>query len=408
MHPQDREPPNYQTTAIARPESSMRALAVPRDANDMYGLAERMFKAGLVPQSFKSIEGAFLAMMKGAEYGLLPQQSLSGFYVIGNVAHPYGTCLRGIVKAAHHFEDEIEGCVEGVEEMRYMASEENQYPAGSVRYSMFAELQRALNRRLKRVTERVKTLPMYFCGWSVMKRRGAEPTCVLFDTFDAQRGLLAGKDMWTKYPTRMYMHRASTFNRRDQFADALMGLEMTAEEYLELPVEQRASAIDAQAAEVNPPKVSPGESLDKLARPKTPAPAPTPVVHEEAPPPATGAARAAIYAGQGNAPPSSDMPHDSDDAKAQAQPIGTEVKPNPKQKSPGAMALSNALDACRAAGLDPTEIGRKIMTKKFGEGVKTSEISDNEKSEVAREIQIAATQSGAPDTDEPAEDPADF
>ena len=428
MHPQDREP-NYQTTintttALARPEDRMRAMAVPTSLDHMYNIAERMKAANLVPTSIGTIEGAFLAMCKGAEFGLLPQQSLAGFYVIGNIAHPYGTCLRGIVRASPGFEDEIEGCVEGVAEMRHMASEQNPYEPGSARQLLFAELQRSLTRRLKRVEERAgnKSIPAYFCGYSVLKRQGADPVCVLFDSFDSERTQLSARsDVWKKYPQRMHMHRAGAYNRREVFSSALMGLEMTAEEAMDLTPAERSNAIDAHATEVR--AANPGQNLDKLAgavrvvqtkaeeitqsyaRPTPTPPAPP---REDAPPPATGADRAAIYAGQGNPPPTSDMPHESDVPGAKSEPIGTEVKPPTKQKSAGNMALRNAHDQCQAAGLDGVEVGKQVMVRMFGEGVKTSEISDDERISVANAMMAAAKQSGAPETDDPLEDESAF
>ena len=49
------------------------------------------------------------------------------------------------------------------------------------------------------------------------------------------------------------------------------------------------------------------------------------------------------------------------------------------------------------------------MVRLFGEGVKTSEISDVERVTVAKEMESVAKRSGAPETDEPAEpDASDF
>lgn len=404
------------TTAIVRPDDPMRELATPKSTDDIYGIAKQMFSAGLVPSTFKSIDSAFLAMMKGAEYGLLPQQSLAGFYVINNIAHPFGTCLCGIVKGSRPFEDEIEGCVEGLAEMRHMSTEENPYKPGSVRGDMFAELQRMLKRRLARIDERKdsKALPLYFCGWSVLKRRNTEPTGVLFDSFDSQRGGMSGGN-WAKFPQRMHMHRAATFNRRDGFADVLMGLDMTYEEAVDLG---RTIDLGTQSAP-SPAVASPRATLDTLgtvvrvdegplaSQPAAAPPAPRSAPAASAPPapaappsmPASAAALRQIYQGVGNAAPASDVPLDGEEGgEKPAQPQG------PSQK-PGARALAEAAAAARSAGFDPSQVGREVVERLFGEGVTTKDLSDNEHLQIAREMQVRIQQPAEPS---PPNDGTDF
>lgn len=257
---------NAPTTSIARAEDRMRSIAVPLDADAVYNIAVRMWEAQLVPSSFKSVDQAFLAMMKGAEYGILPQSSLGGFYVINNVAQPYGTMLNGIIKATPSFDDEIEGCIEGLDEMRFVASEPNEYKAETTRHAMFAELQRELRRRLARVEARLKGKESspYLCGWSVLVRKGKAPTCVLFDSFDSQRGSLSGGN-WQKWPQRMHMHRAATNNRKDNFGDAIIGLDLTAEEAMEA-----SGVIDlgTQGPPAAPPTGAPATVLRDLSKPR--------------------------------------------------------------------------------------------------------------------------------------------
>jgi len=413
-------------TALVRVESQMRALAIPKDADAIWGIAESMHKVGLVPTSIKSVECAFLAMMKGAEYGLLPQQALAGFYVIGNIAHPYGTCLNGIVKAAASYVDEIEGCVEGLGEMRYLASEENQYKPGSTRHAMFAELQRELKRRLARVEERIgktnakgepKEPPSYFCGWSVMVRKDCDPVCMLFDSFDAQRGELLGKGMWGKWPTRMHMHRAATFNRRDTFGDALMGLEATYEEIMDNAVDLGTQPAPAAATNGGPTAV-----LRDLSQPRQPTSARHSTVEakastataspaREAPtPPASGAAKADIYAGMGNPAPTSDIPDDPEvslapDEKRMAQAPGSQPSAPPAQS--GTAALKAAVEQVLAAGLDAAAIGKEAVEAMMGVGVQTKDLSDSEKGNLARAMlgKLEALQGRQPG-DEP--DEAEF
>jgi len=277
-----------QTTALARVDDRMRNLATPETTDDIFAIAERMHHAGLVPSSIKSVDGAFLAMMKGAEYGLLPQQSLAGFYVVNNIAFAYGTCLSAIVQSSPTYEDEMEGCIEGIEEMRYMATEENSYPDGSSAHRMFAELQRELRRRVARVESKLKDskVSAYYCGWSVMLRKGKAPVAVLFDSFEAQKaGLLTKSGPWVNMPHRMHMHRAAGFNRKSQFSKALVGLEMTAEEAMD-------TVIDLGTQPAPAPRPEPGtptQVLRDLVN-REPAPARERIVDmtpaKPAPPPA--------------------------------------------------------------------------------------------------------------------------
>jgi hypothetical protein len=379
---------NQPVTAIAtRVEERMRALAVPDDTEQIYGIAEKMGLSGLIPSSMKTVDAAFLAMMKGAEYGLLPQQALAGFYVIGNIAHPYGTCLAGIVKAAPSFEDEILGCIEGLAEMRYMSAEENPYKPGSVRCDLFAELQRSLKRRLARVEEKTgkdATRAMYFCGWSVMKRRDGEPVCSLFDSYDAQKGGLLDKDMWKKWPTRMHMHRAATFNRRDTFADSLMGLDVSAEEAMEF------GAIDlgTQPAPVRPASAGPSAVLADLARPETATV--VEVVQRPPPPtpPVSAAAHAEIYAVGGPAP-ATDIPLESEEKPVTESHM--DDTPPPQQsgeaKAPnGTAQLKAAAKAAADAGLDAAKIGQEAIEVLFGVGIKAKDLGDGDKIKVAQAI----------------------
>lgn len=261
-----------ETRLVTRDDgAAMRAMALPENRDHMFEMVERAFNAGLVPTSYKSVEAAFLATLKGAEFGLLPQQSLQGFCVVNNVAHPWGTCLRGIVQASSTFEGEMDGCIEGVAELAYMAKEPNEYKEGSLDHALFRELQRALRRRQARIEGRGGKVPehTYFCGYSVVKRRGQEPYCVLWDTFDAQRAEQINKtDVWKKFPVRMYQHKASTFARRDRFSSVLIGLDMTAEEALEV-IEVTAVEVPRSSGGRAAPTTT-GAVLDDLAAAKRP------------------------------------------------------------------------------------------------------------------------------------------
>lgn len=359
------QPIQPQTTALARVDDRMRNLATPETTDDIFAIAERMHHAGLVPSSIKSVDGAFLAMMKGAEYGLLPQQSLAGFYVVNNIAFAYGTCLSAIVQSSPTYEDEMEGCIEGIEEMRYMATEENSYPDGSSAHRMFAELQRELRRRVARVEGKLKDskVAAYYCGWSVMLRKGKAPVAVLFDSFEAQKaGLLTKSGPWVNMPHRMHMHRAAGFNRKSQFSKALVGLEMTAEEAMD-------TVIDLGTQPAPAPRPEPGtptQVLRDLVN-REPAPARERIVDMTPAKPAPAAARP---------------------VETTAAPVERSVVPDPVDPLPAAPAEPppGASVVHGLAGLNGTELLKAVCQRIKAAGDDAAPIMQAACMEVLKEI----------------------
>lgn len=392
---------------------AMRAMSVPENLDHMYDLVERAFKAGLVPSSFKTVEAAYLATLKGAEFGLLPFQSLAGFYVIGNIAHPYGTCVRGIVQASPLYEGDMDGCIEGMPEMEYMAQEPNEYKEGSIDHALFRELQRALRRRLARLKSKTANGP-YFCGYSVVKRHGQEPYCVLFDTSDAHKGQLTNKDMWQKWPTRMYMHRAATFARRDRFSAALIGLEAT--------VEEMQDSITVEAVEVprsaGPTPTTTGGVLDRLAAAREPittsaspvTPPPSPI---DAPTDRVGSAPPAA----GYVPVGEPGASEADDAAVPAAAAAAAAEKPKSNGTPAKLRVKAAHDALRTL-IKGDQIDAILLESKqaaaIPEYLRVSNMSEEQRERMAEQLEehlarIRAARSVESNTGEGSDpDPTDF
>ena len=387
------------SNAIARRELDVTML-VPTTIDGFYAFAKDYQAAGLVPSGYKSSDQVAIAMIKGHEFGMLPAQSVDAFYVVNGRACPWGRALRGLVQSSGNLEGELDGFLEGIDEMQYMCEEENPYEPGTLDHSLLFELQRALRRRMARIKNKAPNAH-YLCGYSVVKRRGQAPKVWLFDSYEATKASLIGKSgPWTTMPGRMCEHRAATFIRSDVFSDRLTGLDMTAEEAMDLgPIDIGTQAPPAE----RPPGAGPTATLAHLAaQPATPArvidmsaqppdppkpqenplhkPAP---IDPAKPPPASGRDRAEIYA-VGGPPPASDLPLESE-----FQPVTEEKVEEPGKaasKPNGAAQLKAAVKAASDAGLDAQAIGNEAIEVLFGKGIKSKELGDGDKAKVAAAI----------------------
>jgi hypothetical protein len=399
------------TTAIARRELDVTML-VPTTIQGFYAFAADYHAAGLVPSGYKNTDQVAIAMIKGHEFGMLPAQSVDAFYVVNGRACPWGRALRGLVQSSGNLEGELDGFLEGTDELQYMCEEENPYKPDTLDHALAAELQRALRRRAARVKGKGAGIH-YLCGYSVVKRKGQAPRAWLFDSFDATKAGLIGKNgPWSQMPGRMCQHRAATFLRSDVFSDRLTGLDMTAEEAMDVsPIDLGTQATPAE----RPPGAGPTATLAHLAaQPAAPAreiitvvqPDPAPPAAAK-PPPASDKARAEIYAVGGPAP-ASDLPLESE-----FQPV-TEEKVDapgtPASKPNGTDALKAAVKAATDAGLDAAKVGSEAIEAMMGKGVKTKDLGDGDKLKVAAAImgKIEALQAADAGADGAIEDEAAF
>jgi hypothetical protein len=369
-----------QNTAIARREVDTTML-VPKDIAGFYDFAADYFAAQLVPSSYKNKDQVAIAMIKGHEFGMLPAQSVDAFYVIGNRACPFGRAFRGLVQSSGNLLGEMDGYIEGMDEFAYFCEEPNPYKDGSLEHELAAELQRALRRRMARVKSKT-TGPKYLVGYSVVKRRDQAAKAWIFDSFEAsQMGLIGKSGPWTTTPGRMCMHRAATFLRSDVFADRLTGLDITAEEAMDLAID-----IGTQPEPQRTPVTGgPSAVLADLARPETVIE----VVQRPKPAaPVSAAAHAEIYAVGGPAP-ATDIPLESEEKPVTESHM--DDAPPPQQtgeaKAPnGTAQLKAAAKAASDAGLDAAKIGQEAIEVLFGVGIKAKDLGDGDKIKVAQAI----------------------
>lgn len=154
---------------------------VPANIDQAFRLAQALARSGdMVPKHFQGHPDQIMAaIMRGAEAGLAPMQSLAHIAVINGRSVIWGDALPALMqRAGHHIDVEIEG-------------EDEDACA-------------------------VATLTRGDTGKVTVRR---------FSMADAKRAGLSGKQgPWTQYPTRMLSMRARSWAIRDGAADALMGL----------------------------------------------------------------------------------------------------------------------------------------------------------------------------------------
>jgi hypothetical protein len=275
-------PINTPPTALARRETDTTML-VPSTIAGFYDFAADYWKSGLVPSSYKSMEQVAIAMIKGHEFGMLPAQSVDAFYVINGRACPWGRALRGLVQSSGTLEGELDNHIESFDEFSYLCGEENPFVEGTLDFILAAALQRELRRRMARIKGKNPGVN-YLCGYSVVKKSGQAPKVYLFDSYDAHKaGLMTKQGPWSQGPGRMCMHRAATFIRSDVFSDRLTGLDMTAEEAIDvLSIDLGTQPAPAPRPETG----TPSEVLRTLAN-RGPVEPPRERIVDMTPPPTT-------------------------------------------------------------------------------------------------------------------------
>lgn len=162
------------------------AALVPQNIEEAFRLAKALSVSGdMVPKHFQEKpEMIMAAVMRGAEIGLLPMQSLSSIAVINGRASLWGDALPALMqKAGHHLDCEVTG--EG-------------------------DLMVA-----------TATLMRGDTGKTITRK---------FSAADAKMaGLWNKAGPWTQYKPRMLSMRARSWACRDGAADALMGLQVAEE-----------------------------------------------------------------------------------------------------------------------------------------------------------------------------------
>lgn len=176
---------------------------VPRNLDEVVKLSEMIYKSNLAPSGMKSVEQICIALMHGAELGLMPMQALSKIAIIGNRPSIYGDAIPALLWAKGFKIDEY---IEGTGEQTTAVC--------------------------------VVTRPD---GTTIQRK---------FSVQNAKQARLWGKQgTWTQFPERMLAMRARSFASRDGAAEILSGLYLKEEvEDFDLPKDVK---INEPVDEVN-------------------------------------------------------------------------------------------------------------------------------------------------------------
>lgn len=183
----------------------------PKTFSEAVAFATQIAGTNFVPSSYKGKPDEILAAIQyGAELGMAPMTCLNSLVVIQGKVTMYASTMRALVEAS------------GLMEMCRVSYQEKP-PLATV----------------------------------VVRRVGREDETYTFSRKDAEDAGLANREMYKKYPRRMYVSRAMSFALRDEFADVLKGLmgaeEMDeagtviqhSEEFVDAPVEVDSKDEDA-------------------------------------------------------------------------------------------------------------------------------------------------------------------
>lgn len=172
----------------------------PNSLSEAMELSKMIATSNFCPTPMRGKPGdVLLAMQMGSEVGLSPMQSLQNIAVINSKPCLYGDGALAVILASPSYEYHKE------------------WEEGSIKDG---------------------TLTAY----CLVKRKKSEEYVKSFSMEDAKKANLWGKaGPWSTYPNRMLQMRARAFAIRDQFADALRGINIReeVEDYEAKPVQSR-------------------------------------------------------------------------------------------------------------------------------------------------------------------------
>ena len=153
----------------------------PKTLAELDKFAQTLADSGMVPTAFKGKpKDIIVAVIRGAEIGLAPLQSLESLAVINGRPSLYGDAVPAVAQTSPQYEYHRE----------YFDGDGDALTA--------------------------------ICE---VKRKNGQVHVVRFGIADAKKaGLLGKPGPWTQYPKRMLQMRARSFAFRDQFSDALKGI----------------------------------------------------------------------------------------------------------------------------------------------------------------------------------------
>ena len=196
---------------------------IPDGPDQLLTLAKMIYASRMQPASMTTPEMVAVAIMAGAEIGLLPMQALQGIAVINGRPSVWGAVAMAIVRRSGEMES-IKEFIEIIPDFQAEITDEH----GEV----------------KTITREEHV------AHCIVKRVGEEPVESTFSTSDAIKAGLWGKSVWKTYPDRMLKMRARGFAFRDVFPDVLAGLYLR-EEAADIPADFDVPA--ARAVEVIEP-----------------------------------------------------------------------------------------------------------------------------------------------------------
>lgn len=171
---------------------------VPKSVTEAMELAKMIANSNFCPTQMRGKPGdVILAMQMGSEIGLSPMQAIQNITVINNRPCLWGDGALAVAMASHKYESHRE------------------WQEGSIQENNLTA----------------------YCG---VTRKGASEHIKSYGIEDAKKANLWGKSgPWTQYPERMLQMRARAFAIRDQFADALRGIQFREEVEDYQPIEKK-------------------------------------------------------------------------------------------------------------------------------------------------------------------------
>lgn len=216
--------------AVAKPQlvaGGSPTAIVPTSVDEAYRLAVIFHKSGMVPQSLKTPEQVMVAIMAGAELGMVPFQAVRHIAVVNNRPTLWGDGLVAVARSQGvRISERVEGEGDGI-----------------------------------------------IATCEVTRPDTGEVIVRTFSVADAKKAQLWAKSgPWQQYPKRMLSMRARAFALRDGAADILNGFQVAeeVEDYVQpqREVTPRAEVIHTLQLEAAQPE----GTLEIVAEDEPPAP----------------------------------------------------------------------------------------------------------------------------------------
>ncbi len=193
----------------------------PRSLTEAMELAKMISNSNFCPTAMKNKPGdVIIAMQMGSEVGLSPMQALQNIAVINGKPCLYGDAALAVAMSSTHY-------------ICHREWEEGSIADGTL------------------------------TAYCAVTRKNSEEYIKSFSMDDAKKaGLWSKSGVWQQYPNRMLQMRARAFAIRDQFADALRGINIReeVEDYVVIQKQDRPKMLQA----------TPTINIEEIIEPKDP------------------------------------------------------------------------------------------------------------------------------------------